>query len=396
MDRRMKGIGNSLLALLLAAALFAALPLSACAEERAPEENILEPAALQEMVEGFLRERGIPAERVGIGFYYPETGEEWYYNPDTWFYPASMYKVPLMMLLAERVSRGELAQDSDLEGLPLSTVEEYILTYSNNDWAHTVRSYLGGDAVWRAETMAFARMEEAEYNSDFIDYGYFSPRYMTQVLETLYENPDRFPNILDCMLQAEQAHYFRLADEMHIYSVAQKYGSFCDDWGNNWNHTAGVIFTEHPFILTVMTLNAPEYEWTIGHFAVLFKDYVLGLEKRLPAVEQIREENEAAREAAAKAAAEQAEAERLAAERAAEQAAQQAEAERLALARAQQRQRILLIAGIAVLIAALIALVCVLIARARRRRRYEGYRRRFEEELRQEAQARRMRERKNN
>ena len=358
------------------------------AQENAAE-TVLDPYALTEMVQGFLNERGIPTERVGIGFCYLETGEEWFYNGDTWFYPASMYKVPLMMALAERVSTGELDQDGDFEGMPLSTVEEYILTYSNNDWAHIVRSYLGGDAVWRAETMQYADLPEDYYDSDFIEYGYFSPRYMTKVLETLYNEPERFPNVTACLMNAQLGHYFRLDGVNDPYDVAQKYGSFCDDWGRNWNCNAGIIYTPHPIILTVMTLDAPSYEWVIGRFALLFKDYALSLEEKLPAVEEAIEERkaeEAAAEAeeAEKAAAEQREAERRAAEIAAQQ-----EADRLAAAAARQRQRTVLLVGIAAAALILAVLVAVLVARMRKRRRFAEYERRFREELRQEELARR-------
>ncbi len=377
---------KQILAALLCAALLCAFAPRACADGAAEASGgMLDEAALTEMVEDFLAERGIPAERIGIGFCYLETGDEYFYNPDAWFYPASMYKVPLMMLVADRVSRGELTQDSKIDGMPVWQVEEYILTYSNNDWAHNVRNYLGGDAVWRAETMGLADLPTEYYDSDFIEYGFFSPRYMTKVFETLYYNQDRFPNVNDCLLNAMPANYFHLANELYNTPIAQKYGSYCDDWGKNWNGTAGIIYTEHPFVLNVMTLNVPEYEWVIGHFALLFRDYVLSLEEDLPdyQAEQAKLEEE-------RLAAEQAEAERRAAEEA-ERA--RLEQERLAAEKAAaeykaaQARKNLLIAGIAaaVLFTVLCVLVGTLLSRRRKRRRYEGYRRRFEEELRQEA-----------
>ena len=98
---------------------------------------------LEQMVETFIAEHKLKKENFSLGFVYTATGDSWYYNPDAWYYPGSMYKIPLMMLLAEQVSSGMLAQDDVIEGISVSQYEEYILTYSNNDYAHTMRAYLG-------------------------------------------------------------------------------------------------------------------------------------------------------------------------------------------------------------------------------------------------------------
>ena len=67
--------------------------------------------------------------------------------------------------------------------------------------------------------------------------------YMTQVLEMLCQDPDRFPGVTEKLLKAEPAHYFRLSSEMNAMDIAQKYGSYLDQEGSNWNHTAGIIYT---------------------------------------------------------------------------------------------------------------------------------------------------------
>ncbi len=386
MDRREKRRCLRRLAGLLCAVLLLCAGLPASAAE---SSGVLDAAALTEMTESFLREQGIPAERVGIGFCCPATGEEWFYNPDTWFYPASMYKVPLMMLLAERVGTGEVAADTQIGGLPLDTVFEYVLIHSNNDYAHLVRKFLingmGGDEIWREEVKKYARVEE--YDPRYMEYCYFSPRYLTQVLETLYAEPERFPGVLDCMLRAEQGHYFRLADEMHPYSIAQKYGSYSDMEGTDWNHNCGIIYTPQPIILTVMTRNVPNYEWVIGHFALLFADYATKLEQQITdyAAEQEREEAERAAEEA-RLEAERAEAERLeaarleqerqdAVRRAAEEREKQEKASRSMMAS-------LAVTGAGLGLLGLLSLS--LIPRGRRKKRREQVRRRFERELRQE------------
>lgn len=384
-----------LAALLLILALLCALSLPASAEESpAPESapqtaGILDEGELTALVEDFLKENNISRDRVGIGFCYPATGDEWFYNPDTWFYPASVYKVPLMMVLSERVGAGMVSESEMIGGLELPTVFEYILIYSNNDYAHEVRKFLGGDEVWREEAKQYAGLADDYYDPDYMQYCYFSPRYITKVLETLYAaEPGRFPRVLDCMLKADQAHYFRLPDEMHPYDIAQKYGSYYDNQNTNWNHTVGIIYTPNPIILAVMTRDVGNYEWVIGQLAARFKDYALTLDEKLEPYVEEQEAEAAAQEA------------KIQAQREAEAQAQREEDARLEAERrhilelrekqdrADRQLKYSLVATLSGLL--FLGILSVLfVGKHQKKKRYDSYRRRFEEELRQEAVERR-------
>lgn len=398
------------LCLLLTLALFAAAALPAWADEadvakgessiEITEEyaaevremrggGILDAEELDRMMDAFAEEHRVKKENISIGYCYLETGDEYYYNGDTWYYPGSVYKVPLMMLIAEKVSTGELEQDGDFMGMPLSRVEEYVLTYSNNDWAHNVRRWLhdgAGDQVWRKAAMGYADLDESYYSPDYVDYCYYSARYITKVLETLYfGGEERFPNVIPCMLGANPVNYFKLSDQMREYDIAQKYGSFVDNNNRNWNATVGIIYTEHPIVLSVLTLEAPSAEKVLSDAAVLFTDYTKQVDGRLDSYR------------AAQAAAEQ---QRLEEEKAAEeerQAEQQAQQERQAEQKKQEERQekqknlrsVAVIVGIAGGALALgLILGAVLTARRSKRKRYETYRRRFEEELREEERQR--------
>ena len=161
--------------------------------------GIFDDEELEKMMEDFITAHKLKKENISIGFVYTATGDTWYYNPDTWYYPGSMYKIPLMMLLAEQVSSGMLTQDGPFEGMTVSQYEEHILTYSNNDYAHRMRKYLGegDDKVWRKAAQAYANMPEDSYNPDYMDYSYFSARYLTEVLTTLYNGgEERFLELI--------------------------------------------------------------------------------------------------------------------------------------------------------------------------------------------------------
>ena len=359
-----------LLSLLLCLMMLSAMPVSALADDAAADTGIINAQKLNEMTESFLSERGIDPKNFSLGFCYTATGDEWYYNGDEWFYPASMYKVPLIMLLSERVKSGEIAQDTYI--YDKSEIEDLILTYSNNDWAHIIRKYLGGDEQWRTEAKKYASLKDDEYDPDYMDYCYFNNRYMTSVMETLYSDPDSYPNVIDCLLRAEPTHYFRLSQSIDgVYDVAQKYGSFDDQIGQSFNHTTGIIYTPNPCIVTVMTCNVSNYEKVISDAALMLTEYSLSLDEQLKSYEEEKQaEEEAARKVEEDAAAEKAEQERLAAERA---AAEKAEQERLAAEQARKEtvKKVPTIVGIAavVVLAAFIGIRAALKKRQPQQRR---------------------------
>ena len=313
--------------------------------------SILDGTVLTSKIQKVLDEQSIDPKQISVGYYYSATGDSWYFNGDKWFYPASMYKVPLVMLLAEKVHSGELTQDSQVYDGVVADIEEHILTYSNNDWAHAIRKYLGGDAKWREDAKQYAQLKDEDYSPDYLDYCYFNNRYMTSVMETLYSDSDSYPNVIDCLLRAEPTHYFRLSQSIDgVYDVAQKYGSFDDQIGQSFNHTTGIIYTPNPCIVTVMTCNVSNYEKVISDAALMLTEYSLSLDDQLKSYEEEKQaEEEAARKAEEDAADEKAEQERLAAERA---AAEKAEQERLSAEQARKEtvKKVLTIVGIAAVV----------------------------------------------
>lgn len=329
------------LSLLLAASVCVSLPCAAFADGRdtaqsagngeetaEPEMTIFDPDELQSMVDSFIQEYsgyGVKADNISFAYTYLATGETWFYNPDTWYYSASMYKVPLMMILAEKESDGELTQESDVKGLTLAYAEESILVYSNNDYAHLMLNYLGTDKEAREMYKQFSSLPDDYYDPDFIDYSYFTVRFMNDVMTTLYNAPERFPHIIDCLKRAQPTDYFHLYIDPEL-EVAQKYGSY-----KEFNNTSGIIYTPNPVILTVMTSDLARAELVIGEAAKMFVDYTYTLDSKLNSYkeEKARAEEEAKQKAAEEAAAQAEEEARLAKEAeekaAAEEAARQAE-----------------------------------------------------------------------
>lgn len=281
---------NGILALMLSAAL---LTVPAYAEGDEAPAGIIDEEQLNEMIAQYVEEKDLNPEKISVGYCYTATGDTWLYNGDKWYYSASMYKVPLMMILAEREYNGELTQDSNLDGLTLAKAEESILTYSNNDFAHLMMHYIGTDRECRELYRQYSDMPAEDYDPDFYDYSYFNARFMTDVMKTLYFENERFPHIIDCLKPAQPGAYFR-RDMGTEYEIAQKYGSY-----KEFNSTAGIVYTPNPYILVVMTkdLSIAGGENVIAQLAVKFRDYTLQLDGELEAYEQAQAEAEAEAEA---------------------------------------------------------------------------------------------------
>ena len=304
--------------------LLVCMPLTAHAESLEDNPNAAEPAetaapistglideeALNTWMEGYISEHSLNGARqdFSVGFCYTATGECWYYNADTWMYSASLYKVPVSMLIAEKVAAGELTQESVIMGTTVEYLESTALIYSNNTSGHNMVDYLGGTYLGKCSdmTIVYTDLSEEYFDQNFYDLSYYTSRYMTQVMKTLYESPERFPHVMEFLLQALPDDYYNrtLGDS---YEIAQKYGAYEEPNGNKNNHCTAVIYTPTPIIVTVMTRNVDDFQARIAEVGSFLADYSLALDAK---AEQLRFEEEAriaAEEAAALAAEETAE-----------------------------------------------------------------------------------------
>lgn len=363
---------KSFIALLLCLAVLFSAPAALAAEHETKTDeddlmSIIDPAEPQQMVENYISEHNLNPENISIGYCYTATGDTWFYNGNKWYYGASMYKVPLFMVYAQKVFEGELTQDSDINGVKLSDLENMVLVYSNNDYAHHAMNYLGGtpvqthegDIKCREQYQQFSDMPKEDYIDDFYDYSYFTPKFMMDVMETLYFENERFPNIIECLKQAQPDSYFNRSMGGK-YEVAQKYGAF-----KEFNNTTGIIYTPNPFILTVMTEHMGVADTIISDCASMFEQYTLSLDEKLDSFREeekaeeqkrLEEEKREAEEAERKAEEEKETKEQLEREE-----AERLEALRLEQGRAEKRQKILKTGGMvsACLLAATVLILTI-------------------------------------
>ena len=271
------------------------------AAEAAENSGIIDAALLNQWADDFATEHQLTDsyyKDFSIGFCYTGTGDSWYYNADVWMYSASMYKVPVSMLLAEKVASGELTQQSTVSGITVEYAESTALVYSNNDSGHAIVSYLGGTYAGKCsdQTEKYTDLPSDYFSSDFIDVSYYTARYMTQVMKTLYDGgEEKFPHVIEYLLQAQPGAYFRLSQKVESsYQVAQKFGAYEEPNGNNNNHCTAIIYTPTPIIVTVMTRNVMDYQNIIAQVGEHLADYSLELDQQVEAWRQAEAERAAA------------------------------------------------------------------------------------------------------
>ncbi len=94
-------------------------------------------------------------------------------------------------------------------------------------------------------------------------------------MRNLYENPDQFPNIVECLKVATPGQYLSrtLGDE---YEVAQKYGAY-----EQFNNIAGIVYMPHPILIAINTTWVGNAERVLADAGKLLADYTLTLDARL-------------------------------------------------------------------------------------------------------------------
>ena len=222
---------------------------------------------LGEVIERYLLSRRLFGNRVTIGWYDLESGEEWYRNGDVFLEGASTFKLPLAMLYADKIAEGELTLDDTVGHYVLRDALEAMLVYSNNPVARTLRAHLTPDEEeFKRMLIPYSGLDESELPAGYFRSNNFSPRFLIGTLRTLYDDPERYGVLIDYLKQARPSQYFSLYRDG--VEVAHKYGSdvgyICD---------TGIIYAERPFLLCVMTCNVGGGQIILGEIARIAMDY---------------------------------------------------------------------------------------------------------------------------
>ena len=224
----------------------------------------------EDIIDELSEECNIPVKNLIVGYMNLVTGEEHYWQGDKWEYGASMYKVPLSMYVAEKKLSGKLNWEKKYPKIPYKYVLEETLLYSSNRWAKFLWEACGSYTDYKRGAMPYLGLEKSDLYAGYYCDNKFTARQMISCLKTLYDEPDRFPDILDLMKEADPERFFRFSEKR--YDIAQKYG-FVKENGSYYVNTCGIVFTDEPIAIVIFTKNAPHSDATISAYCTAMCNY---------------------------------------------------------------------------------------------------------------------------
>lgn len=223
-----------------------------------------------EVVEAFFEEHSVGAGFVTFGYYNTVTGEEHYYDGDKYVIAASMFKVPLNMLYAEKIANGEMDWDTKIYGIAYSNLLEWSIVNSDNQMAEYLWKNIGSYRTYRELICPYMGEDPETVDQMYWKNNYFTSRQIIHCLKTLYENPERFPRIVDTMLKAEPENYFNYHEQE--YDIAHKYGYLEED-GALYMNDCAICYTDDPILIVMFTFGVPKPYDMLSDFCTLMCDY---------------------------------------------------------------------------------------------------------------------------
>lgn len=284
----MKTLKKSLILLVVLALL---LPLAPAAfAEDAEGDARFAGRSWQEIMEEFFDEHGTNTQKVACGWCNTVTGEEQYWNADQYMVSGSMYKVPMNMIFAEKVYNGEIGWDSFVGGYRYEYALHATIVDSNNDVARGMWEYLGGYQPYRHLLAPYMGEDPDTVDEKFYENNFSTPRQMIYALKLLATESERFPRVIDEMLQAEPSRYFKVRD--HYYDIAHKYGYYTEG-AHLYLNDCAIVYTDEPMCIVMFTDTVVEPYALLADFCDLMIDYT-----QYSTAERLEQERIAAEQAA--------------------------------------------------------------------------------------------------
>lgn len=238
---------------------------SATKDEKASEKESIELTAFYHKIEQtMIATANTFNGDVGVTYVDLTTGKQLSVNGKKEFYSASTIKVPLAMMVADKVQAGSLKWDDQLTfnekedyedgtgiiinniqpNYSLRTLQEYSITYSDNIAKNMLYDTFGGDVAAKKALYAHFLQKETDW-----DDAKFTSEDAAKILKILFEEKSsnsEYQTIYNYMKNT--VFHERMETPTTSGKVAHKIGSYA-----GFLHDIGILETEHPFILTIFT-----------------------------------------------------------------------------------------------------------------------------------------------
>lgn len=219
-------------------------------------------------VDSFMTENGLNENNFSVAYYNTVTGETYSFNETKFFTPASIYKLPLNMYYYEQEAAGNISPDKKYAGYKLSYCHYLSLQCSDNPTSQAMRNALGTVKEYKILMAKYSGMTDAELGDEYFTTVKYNTKFILNTLKYLYNNSDFFSEAIGYLKNARANQFFEYYIPDSECVIAQKYG-----WLDGLAHTAGIVYTDTPYLLVVFTNNVGNAEKLIGKTNKLFYDY---------------------------------------------------------------------------------------------------------------------------
>lgn len=226
--------------------------------------------ALDAAVGALFEEYDLSERNFALGFRALSDGTEYWYNADKLFETASLYKLPLNMYFYELEAAGEIASDEPIYGVSLDYCHEQSLVYSNNELSQLMVDWIGSYRQFKEIAFGYTGLDDSLRDAEYYACGGFSARMMVGMLQTLWDDPETFGQEIDYLKEANPGEYLE-SGECGL-EIAQKYGYEHYDGILNIC-IAGIVYTDEPFLITVLTRGVGWAEVLMGELCDAFAEY---------------------------------------------------------------------------------------------------------------------------
>lgn len=202
-------------------------------------------------------------------YYNFDTKEEYAFNENTYFVAASLKKLPQIMQVLDKVSKGELSLNTEIEYIESSDYLNGtgILQYEDNIHSCSIEeliklSIIESDNIAHNMLSRICNYTLEQYiDSITTDYTAVDEEYIKltakqnyEILYRLYTNPDNNPYYSDVIeLMKETVFHDRLDKYIPHDKVSHKIGSYY-----RYYHDIGFIFAKETYILVILSKDIGE------------------------------------------------------------------------------------------------------------------------------------------
>lgn len=225
--------------------------------------------SLEEVVKEFMKEKGIKEGQIAISYKNLATGELISYNETQPMRAGSTYKLPMAMLIKDKVDAGELSMDERYDisktgyelasehaaymkqfggAMKISDMWEYALMYSENTPAYKMAELLGGYEAAYAQYSKFGTSEKSEIKTFSLEnpQNYTTTDYYIQLLEYLYNNQDKYSEIIKYVEASFPGEYYKRY--LPGLRIIQKPG-----FSKEAINVSAIVFEEKPYAVAIYT-----------------------------------------------------------------------------------------------------------------------------------------------